>query len=386
MEELKKTAQRQGTTVIYLGKTYQTIKDLCREVSATASNSQVGSRIFGYCRKYHKVATEIPHERLHDALFMSVSDYRLKYGTRRSYIQFKGRKWQRQELYNACRDENSGSYKRFQQRLRKLEKRFSIPLKDIQIIDALNLDIQEYREKYPAGNSKPFTYTGQQFSEHTGSTFPSLKLFLKLVGLEEEYGTFKNRSKGDSYISQKIDIWPEYFAPPSSKGLIYKINCTKTGLSYVGRTYFSAQKRWNGHQQSAKEGSNTIFHKAIRKYGSESFRLEVLENNIHETLLGSRESYWIKNSDTLTPKGYNSVAGAETARRRGKIIYIGERKFIGIAGLAEELYEESGVAQHVIIKRYGKGIRSYKELTEPARTHSDHQMAGTGIWRRWKSM
>lgn len=386
MKKLNKIAQRKGTTVKYSGKTYPSVKALCLGVKSTVSSSQASSRIHGYCRKHQKVATEIPHDRLHDALFLSVEDYRFKYGTRRSYIQFKGREWQRKDLHKVYGTKISACYRLFQQRLRKLETRFGSPLDDIQIINALELNAQEYRDRYPAGNSKPFTYTGQQFPEHTGSTFPSLKLFLNLIGLEREYGNFKNRSKDDNYISQKIDMWPEYYAPPSSKGLIYKITCRKTGLSYVGRTYFSANKRWIGHKQSAKEESNTVFHKAIRQHGCESFTIEVLESDIHETLLGSRETYWIEECGTLTPKGYNSVAGAVSARRKGKIIYIGGRKFIGIAGLAEELHEESGVAQHVIIKRYKKGIRSYAELTESARVHSDHQMAGTGIWRRWKSM
>lgn len=86
---------------------------------------------------------------------------------------------------------------------------------------------------------------------------------------------------------------------------IYVITNVITGTQYVGQSS-NAQKRFLTHKQ-AKDG--TIFHQAIRNYGSENFFMEILEEQIEN--FNEREKYWIEKLNTLYPAGYNMTKGGE---------------------------------------------------------------------------
>ena len=62
------------------------------------------------------------------------------------------------------------------------------------------------------------------------------------------------------------------------------------------------------HCYDAKNSNDTsILHEAIRKYGEDSFAVEILEDNIEEEMLNEREIFWIKFYDTYhydNPKNY----------------------------------------------------------------------------------
>lgn len=61
--------------------------------------------------------------------------------------------------------------------------------------------------------------------------------------------------------------------------LIYEAYNKQNGKVYVGLTTTSLEKRRSSHLRSAKNGSNAYFHKAIRKYGEESFEWDVILTN-----------------------------------------------------------------------------------------------------------
>ena len=58
--------------------------------------------------------------------------------------------------------------------------------------------------------------------------------------------------------------------------IIYKYTNTHDLLAYIGKTGQPLQRRHQGHKYAAKRGINTYFGNAIRKYGIDSFILEVL--------------------------------------------------------------------------------------------------------------
>ena len=63
------------------------------------------------------------------------------------------------------------------------------------------------------------------------------------------------------------------------KGYIYK-HTSPSEKSYIGQTLVALKARWDsGHGYS----SNTIFGKAIKKYGWKNFRSEVLHTVEHES-------------------------------------------------------------------------------------------------------
>ena len=93
------------------------------------------------------------------------------------------------------------------------------------------------------------------------------------------------------------------------KGFIYKITNKINGKSYIGKTTFSIQKRFQEHlNDSLKErNEKRPLYDAIRKYGKENFFISLVEEcDINN--LSSREIYWINYYDTFS-NGYNATIG-----------------------------------------------------------------------------
>ena len=97
-------------------------------------------------------------------------------------------------------------------------------------------------------------------------------------------------------------------------GIIYCAANIKNGKKYVGKTVQELEKRWDGHVAMAysERGWNIYFYNAIRKYGSESFVLSVLETIEDDSLLSAAEIKWIAELQTADHHvGYNSTHGGE---------------------------------------------------------------------------
>jgi group I intron endonuclease len=93
--------------------------------------------------------------------------------------------------------------------------------------------------------------------------------------------------------------------------LIYRAYNIVNGKSYIGKTEKTLELRKNLHFSSVKQGSKFAFHRAIAKYGVESFVWEILDttNNVFE--LNTKEKYYIKLYESFSNKGYNMTAGGE---------------------------------------------------------------------------
>lgn len=94
------------------------------------------------------------------------------------------------------------------------------------------------------------------------------------------------------------------------KGIIYKITNKVNGKSYIGQTRYTLEFRWRQHLHKK---DNTYFHNAIRKYGSDNFQLEVLEECPYSSL-NEREIFYIAKYNTLKD-GYNLTLGGSGNRR-----------------------------------------------------------------------
>lgn len=116
------------------------------------------------------------------------------------------------------------------------------------------------------------------------------------------------------------------------KFVIYCHTCRTNGKSYVGLTSLTIEKRWIQHCHAAlKCKSQLLFHRAIRKYGTESWDHEILDVLYTEQGAKHAEMLWIKQRASFAKegKGYNSTLGGD-----GTIGYIftpEQRKKIGDA-------------------------------------------------------
>lgn len=99
-------------------------------------------------------------------------------------------------------------------------------------------------------------------------------------------------------------------------GYIYKITNKINGKTYVGKTTKTVLERWKEHlHDSTKERcKNRPLYRAIRKYGTDAFTVETLEEVDLENL-SEREMYWIEYFHTYS-NGYNATSGGD-----GTILY-----------------------------------------------------------------
>lgn len=95
------------------------------------------------------------------------------------------------------------------------------------------------------------------------------------------------------------------------KMLIYKATLPN-GKSYIGLTIKTIEERKIEHRCVSKNQCNYYFHRAIRKYGWENIKWEILEDDINDfEYLKERETFNILKYDTFMPNGYNMTLGGE---------------------------------------------------------------------------
>jgi len=99
---------------------------------------------------------------------------------------------------------------------------------------------------------------------------------------------------------------------------IYRCENILNGKVYIGYTHKSLHKRTIEHKCLAKKGSNFLFHKAIRKYGFEFFKWEVIFESLDKNfLLDEMEGYFIKQNNSFYENGfgYNMTFGGDCGMR-----------------------------------------------------------------------
>lgn len=95
---------------------------------------------------------------------------------------------------------------------------------------------------------------------------------------------------------------------------IYKCTNQINGKTYIGFTNKPLIKRIIEHKSSAKSGSDYLLHKAIRKYGIDSFNWECLyESFDREFILSTMENHFIMENNSYFEDGfgYNMTFGGQ---------------------------------------------------------------------------
>ena len=111
--------------------------------------------------------------------------------------------------------------------------------------------------------------------------------------------------------------------------LIYKYE-SPSGKVYIGKTSeVREERRKKEHLYLSSKDSKTAFHKAVRKYGKDSFDYTVLANGIDDCLVNFLETSSIYMYDSYE-KGYNMTTGgdgvdSETASRIMKTRWLDEQ-------------------------------------------------------------
>jgi group I intron endonuclease len=92
---------------------------------------------------------------------------------------------------------------------------------------------------------------------------------------------------------------------------LYLMTNTVNGKQYVGITTRTLEVRFHEHCFVALRGRKTLIAAAIRKYGSDAFRIELLAEALDYTTLQQMERAAIAQQGTFRPHGYNLTLGGE---------------------------------------------------------------------------
>lgn len=92
--------------------------------------------------------------------------------------------------------------------------------------------------------------------------------------------------------------------------VIYKITNSLNHKIYIGQTVVPINRRWSQHKTSTK---NTPLYAAIRKYGADNFKIEIIHRVEDPNDLNTLEQKYIKEFNCLAPNGYNLTTGGDSA-------------------------------------------------------------------------
>ena len=93
-------------------------------------------------------------------------------------------------------------------------------------------------------------------------------------------------------------------------GVVYKITCLVNNKIYIGKTTKTIEIRWKYHCYNKKK--NYYLYNAIRKYGKENFKIEILCYCYNEIELNFKEVELIAKYDCRNREvGYNILPGGE---------------------------------------------------------------------------
>lgn len=100
---------------------------------------------------------------------------------------------------------------------------------------------------------------------------------------------------------------------------IYKVTNKINGKIYIGQSK-NIKEKWTGHKNDSfcseekwkanKRHEQTHFHRALRKYGKQNFKWEIIEECKKEEL-AEKEKFWIKYYSSYGENGYNMTYGGD---------------------------------------------------------------------------
>lgn len=93
---------------------------------------------------------------------------------------------------------------------------------------------------------------------------------------------------------------------------VYKLTCAVTGKSYIGYTKKKVTERFAEHARAERENGTPKYkiHRAIKKYGADSFSVETIASSNNRKEIGIFEDYFIMVYDTIN-NGYNIARGGQ---------------------------------------------------------------------------
>lgn len=145
-------------------------------------------------------------------------------------------------------------------------------------------------------------------------------------------------------------------------GRIYGIINLVNSKIYVGQTKRTLKERMEDHKYG-----DLYVDKAIKEYGWENFRAEVIEECTTFEELNEREKFWITELNSLYPNGYNLTNGG----KHGNIVYLWKKEYRANMSVEAKILESKrDPLERSLSAKKAWATKTYEErlqITEPAR-------------------
>ena len=133
---------------------------------------------------------------------------------------------------------------------------------------------------------------------------------------------------------------------------IYKATCSVSGLSYVGQTKNTVSRRWSAHIRLAARSDQFLLQKAIRKYGSESWIVETIDQCGSAEQANNLEIHYIQKFNTYK-HGYNmTIGGHHTMPETVQKVWASRDQ-----GLKTEILDKMKIGHALYLANNDHGVR-----------------------------
>ncbi|NDV93083.1 hypothetical protein GTH32_18095 [Alteromonas sp. 345S023] len=351
-------------------------------------NPRVAFRIFSQRLKNAEAKREVTDEYLEDAVRLSVSDFKRKYGTRKSYVVVNNNKICINDVFTRYK-KPTVSYGNFRARLRTYVsrlKQFGFTHDERIFMWAATTESKEWSRIIGAGKAQPFRYTGKHFTDFSNRYFCSLYCFLLFTDLHERFKLVRSRLKQKWPIDRALLEAKK--RQHRSTGFVYCITCSPTGKKYIGITSGSVARRFDEHVKEASRNSSRPLARAIAEFGVQSFTAKALHSNVPIDSLGDLEKQYIASLNTLYPSGLNANRGGQVSHTAGRSVEIDGVAYESYKQASEVISESSDgvVPPYIVESRLRAGEVELSELRKPCRRMSRHIEAGSALFRRYKGL
>lgn len=160
----------------------------------------------------------------------------------------------------------------------------------------------------------------------------------------------------------------------------YKLT-SPSGKSYHGITCGSVKNRITRHCRDANKGSDLLLHKAIRKYGIDNFKVEVLSETTNRSELARLEVEGIAKDNTFKPNGYNLTRGGDGAS--GRLLNAASRKILSEARSENWCNEEYRKRMLQVVRNLPAARAAAKSSKSNAELELERQRRSLGQKLSW---
>ncbi|MEY8095821.1 GIY-YIG nuclease family protein [Falsihalocynthiibacter sp. S25ZX9] len=212
-----------------------------------------------------------------------------------------------------------------------------------------------------------------------GKTYPNMEAACRILNPIASPTTIMRWIAAGMSPEEAFDRMPN---PGMAAGFIYLVRHLDSGVLYVGQTVQTIDRRWEYHQQQARQEGGVknegSLHQAIRVHGAGAFEIRPIDQGTSKINLGARERYWIMRLRTMVPDGFNILEGGESGGSSKVPTEVDSIPFPGRREAAEYISASRQISFQAAKKRLSNG-----RIDVPTPSRPGQSVVKTKAYKAW---